>query len=756
MELPASTPAIVAEALAAVPNPLHTGLRIGPPAPVAAVARTIARSLAPGEAPDTPPTWLRPEQAAVFRRVLYAVDRFRGAVLADSVGTGKTYVALAVAHQRCHGERVVCIVPPGLSHQWRHVAESLGLPVLVWSHARVSRGALPSFCSSLVLIDESHHFRNSTIRRYEHLAPWITGRRAVLITATPVVNRLTDLGNQLRLVVRDDALIDAGLPSIAQVLRYGHAHPAMEHLVIRGSEDAGRRPTRRDEIVRPRRTSRELEPLLETIDSLRHSTNRSVHALIRAVFWRAAGSSPQALLGCARRYHRLLLHAQDARESGRSMSRSALQWFTAGAEDQLVFWPILTDGEHSTDLDLEDVQKVENLIRQVRARVRTPDTKCHTLRAILADRRRTLVFTTAQDTVSYLRRHLNTRDLAWCSGTNAGIGSTPLPREVVLDWFRPGAGRPTCQASRPTVLLCTDVAAEGLNLQAAARVVHYDLPWTSVRLRQRDGRALRLGSKHAQVEVISFPLPEALERRLRQQEILCAKRGLPVHLGLAGRPTKSWRWRTELAQQLGEGIHMEGCATIRAQPCGILAGFSIHGYPDLGSPRPVHAAPAIRLLSAAVWIGIDGKVSESPEMITQQVLAAASCRGNPVDSAQMHRGIASLAPVIQGHMQRLREARWTMPQLTPDQRRIIRALQALATQSARHRDAATLGRIEQALHFIRGGHTAGEDMVLKELARLSEENLLQRLPSLPQGDTKIGALEVRISGLVLFVGDGTE
>ncbi len=756
MELPASTPAIVAEALAAVPNPLQTGLRIGPPAPVAAVARSIARSLAPGEATDTPPTWLRPEQAAVFRRVLYAVDRFRGAVLADPVGTGKTYVALAVAHRRCHDERVVCIVPPGLLHQWRRVAESLDLPVLVWSHARVSRGALPPACSSLVLIDESHHFRNTTIRRYEHLAPWISGRQAVLITATPVVNRLTDLGNQLRLVVRDDALLDAGLPSIAQVLRYSHAHPALEHLIIRGSGSDRLRPTRRDATVQAHRSSGELEPLLETIETLRHSTNRSVHALIRTVFWRAAGSSPQALLGCARRYRRLLLHAQDARESGRSMSRSALHWFTAGAEDQLVFWPLLTDGEPSTDLDLGDIQKVEGLISLVQAKVRTPDTKCHTLERILADGRPTLVFTTARDTVTYLRQHLDTRDLAWCSGTNAGIGSTPLPREVVLDWFRPGVGRPTSPARRPTVLLCTDVAAEGLDLQVAARIVHYDLPWTSVRLEQRDGRALRLGSQHTQVDVVSFPLPDVLEARLRQQEILCEKRGLPVRLGLAGRPTKSWRWRTELAQQLGEGAHLEGCATVRAHPSGILAGFSIHGYPECGTPRPADAPSAIRLLSSAVWIGVDAKVSESPEMITQQVLLAASHGGNPVEPAQMHHAVANLVPVIQGHMQRLRRARWTIPHLTPDQRRIIRTLQVLATRFARHRDAATLSRIEQAMHFVRGGHTAGEDTVLKELARLSEDDLIRRLPSLPQGDTQIGALEVRINGLILFVGDGSQ
>ena len=41
------------------------------------------------------------------------------------------------------------------------------------------------------------------------------------------------------------------------------------------------------------------------------------------------------------------------------------------------------------------------------------------------------------------------------------------------------------------------------------------------------------------------------------------------------------------------------------------------------------------------------------------------------------------------------------------------------------------------MHFIRGGHTAGEDTVLKELARLSEDDLIRRLPSLPPGDSEL-------------------
>src|SRR5262249_4823210 len=70
-------------------------------------------------------------------------------------------------------------------------------------------------------------------------------------------------------------------------------------------------------------------------------------------------------------------------------------------------------------------------------------------------------------------------------------------------------------------LLATDLLSEGLNLQDASRVVHYDLPWTPARLAQRVGRMDRLASPHPHVETVTFLPAEpllsalALERRLR-------------------------------------------------------------------------------------------------------------------------------------------------------------------------------------------------------------------------------------------------
>jgi hypothetical protein len=78
------------------------------------------------------------------------------------------------------------------------------------------------------------------------------------------------------------------------------------------------------------------------------------------------------------------------------------------------------------------------------------------------------------------------------------------------------------------VLLTTDVLAEGVNLQQAAHIVNYDLPWNPMRIVQRHGRVDRIGSQHKSIELgVFFPaahldkflgLEQTLIRKLRQAD----------------------------------------------------------------------------------------------------------------------------------------------------------------------------------------------------------------------------------------------
>src|SRR3954470_10145339 len=604
----AVAPSIVAEALVEVPDALLTILRPGPLASPGLVAAHLARSLAPVESPAQPPSWLLKCQQPSFRRVLAALERYRGALLADPVGSGKTFIALAVATQLNH-TATACLVPASLLPQWGATAARLGVPVELCSHEQVSRGRLPRGSRGLVIVDESHHFRNPHTRRYRHLAPWLTGRSALLLTATPIVNRAADLAAQLLLSVRDDALTFEGVSSLRALLKQGCSAPALGELVFENNAVIESRPERL--VLRQAADpseARAAKVVLAKVGELKLSRCPATAELIRGVFLRAAASSPAAFQESLRRYRRLLLHARDALRAGQTLDRRELKRFTRELDDQLVWWELLPVGRAQSEIELSDLEQLELMIHRVEDPDSTEDPKLERLKALLADGNPTLVFATSRATVRYLRDALSDFRVAWCTGDRAGVGLAQLPRENVLGWFRAATSLPEA----PKHLVVTDVAAEGLDLQRVARVVHYDLPWTPMRVEQREGRAVRYGSSHARVEVVTLTLPPSLERRIRLNATLARKNKLPAAVGLGPSGKHVWRWRTELARRF-EGLpSATGLARVVDRSSGLLAGF-------VCSPSGRTAGSS----GTVLWIDDQATWTESPEALGLRLELAA-------------------------------------------------------------------------------------------------------------------------------------
>ena len=150
----------------------------------------------------------------------------------------------------------------------------------------------------------------------------------------------------------------------------------------------------------------------------------------------------------------------------------------------------------------------------------------------------------------------------WRGAPVSAPGSASCPRRAppcsagfVMSW--PGKRR---DLAPPPCLVVTDVAAEGLDLRRAARVVHYDLPWTPMRLEQREGRAVRLGSARELVEVVRFLPPPALDATLELGERLRRKAELPARAGLGADGMRLWRWRSALADELRDRPAVSGSA----------------------------------------------------------------------------------------------------------------------------------------------------------------------------------------------------
>ena len=177
------------------------------------------------------------------------LERLGGCIIADSVGLGKTFEALAIIkYYELRNDRVLVLVPKRLRDNWtlykandrRNFLAPDRFNYDVLNHTDLSRDDGKSGDIELshvnwgnydlVVIDESHNFRNKATHkdretRYDRLMRRIIQEgvktRVLMLSATPVNNRLADLKNQIAFVTEGDdtALFDQGITSIEATVR---------------------------------------------------------------------------------------------------------------------------------------------------------------------------------------------------------------------------------------------------------------------------------------------------------------------------------------------------------------------------------------------------------------------------------------------------------------------------------------------------------------------------------------------------------
>ena len=177
------------------------------------------------------------------------LEKIGGCIIADSVGLGKTFEALAVIkYYELRNDRVLVLAPKRLRDNWtlykandrRNVLAADRLHYDVLNHTDLSRdGGLSGDIDlshvnwgnyDLVVIDESHNFRNKPTHkdkdsRYDLLMKRIiqagVKTKVLMLSATPVNNRLADLKNQIAFVTEgnDQALARQGITSIEATIR---------------------------------------------------------------------------------------------------------------------------------------------------------------------------------------------------------------------------------------------------------------------------------------------------------------------------------------------------------------------------------------------------------------------------------------------------------------------------------------------------------------------------------------------------------
>ena len=514
-------------------------------------------------AEDAAPGLLSFQREAV-ERAHCILDRYGGVLIADSVGLGKTHIALELIRTALAAQQhVVVIGPAALQRHWRNATRDVG--AITWlSYARLSRGEVPKQ-SQLVVFDEAHALRNPATRRYRAATTLCAGARVVLLSATPVNNAISDLYHMLRLFAGDRHFNDVGVPSLRAAFEEARTatllgdaaslQPVLRAVMIRRT-----RPFVRDllaadarsiglafpEQQAPRpvyyafgdRTPGVLDRIGADLLELKFPTHRSPAApgteppaeLMRRGLLKRLESSPHAFACSLASYAAMLDRCAAAVDKGYvvfARDESPHDDDEQLRLDQLLFEPAANPRE---------AIRYRAAVAEERAIVaRLIDTLPHigaaksaTLIDLLVGElrdRKVLVFTQYRDTARHLYELLRARHrCALIDGTGAMLGAQSCDRLTVVRCFAPRAnGAPVPPAHRTIdVLIATDVLSEGFNLQDASVVISYDLPWNPIRLVQRVGRVDRLGSPHPSVASYYF-LPGDLERYLGLVERIAQK-----------------------------------------------------------------------------------------------------------------------------------------------------------------------------------------------------------------------------------------
>jgi superfamily II DNA or RNA helicase len=678
----------------------------------AAIARAV---LDDGVAPELGLVRLRPHQRTAAARIRRMLEEHGGALLADAVGLGKTFVALAVARS---ARMPLVVAPAALLPMWRSAAAEASTPVELVSYEALSRGAAPPIVPDLLVLDEAHHARTPGTRRYGRLASLATNARVLLVSATPVHNRRDDLAALLALFLGARAWRLSVAELAAFVVRRDRERVAAAELPAVD-------PTRTIEVGDDAEL---LRAIVELPPPIPPSDGGDGGALLTLSLVRLWASSEAALFAAlTERLARADAMAY-ALEQGRHPSRAELSaWAFADGALQLAFPELVTAGTDARAAELLRALRAHAValraLRERAARSNAMDgVRAQRLREIRAAHpgERVVAFAQYTETVRALFGMLRADGAVGLVTSRGGVvAGGPIARREMLERFAPAAsGRnPPSAAERVELLLTTDLLSEGVNLQDASVVVHLDLPWTPARMEQRVGRSRRLGARHRRTSVYAFRPPAASEELARVEERLRAK-------------------VREAARAIGAaGAILPGISTPESVEAHVLSAREalldrLERWRDdtLEVPEPGDVLTAavrarVRAALAAVHVGRtcslvaitgDGSVTDDP-----RVLAALAGEGDGDEMPCDHAAVAHAIVLIGRWQERRRAAAASGATLSiagSPRRAAIQRIARITARLPHHRRPALLPLAVRARQAVTAHFGVGGERVLAELA----------------------------------------
>jgi len=416
--------------------------------------------------------------------------------------------------------------------------------VLSYHYAAKMQDELRQVEWDLVVIDEAHKLRNAyrPSNRIGQALQWaVEGRKKLLLTATPLQNSLMEIFGLTN-------FIDPNIFGDANSFRskYVNAGGDLPELRARLSDFCKRtlrkqvleyvRYTQRRAITQPFSPAENEQALYDGITRFlqREDTyaipSQQRHLTV-LILRKLLASSSQAIAGTLETLRARLVALQKG-EPVKDDLAEVISFENELEEEILDEWG---DEDAPDDSDPEkidfaklrrEIDDISNLI-QLAHSIQTDTKSKALLRALeigfseqerMGARRKALIFTESRRTQDYLRDFLERNSYANQVVTFSGTNSDRRAQDIYERWLVDPKSAEQVTGSRAidvraalieefrnhaSIMIATEAAAEGVNLQFCSQVINYDLPWNPQRIEQRIGRCHRYGQTH-DVIVVNF------------------------------------------------------------------------------------------------------------------------------------------------------------------------------------------------------------------------------------------------------------
>lgn len=429
-----------------------------------------------------------------------------------------------------------------------------GLVICSYQFASAKADALRMIPWDLAVIDEAHRLRN-VYKKSNKIAKTLKDALApinkVLLTATPLQNSLLELYGLISIL---DEQVFGDLDSFRN--QYGRITDAQSFAslkqriapickrTLRQQVQAYVSYTKRIPLVQTFTPSSDEQRLYALVsDYLRRPELNALPSgqrqLISMVMWKLLASSSFAIAGALGSIVARLERMLDETEPDDEQVLGEFQADYEALDETAEEWDEQEQGlskkeRESIKAEIEELRSYKDLAENIRqnskgdALLKAMDIGFEKLRELGANQK-AIIFTESRKTQDYLLQLLS--NSAYDEGIVLfnGSNSDARARQIYKDWLQRHHGSDKITGSRSAdtraalveyfrdqgrIMIATEAAAEGVNLQFCSLVINYDLPWNPQRIEQRIGRCHRYGQKHDVVVLNFIDLSNEADRRV--------------------------------------------------------------------------------------------------------------------------------------------------------------------------------------------------------------------------------------------------